>query len=181
MSTILDPIFLIPKIRCQICNQWPQKPLSTKFHENRWVSKILCPPYWVRHFQFRKSDVKFVISDLKNREVQTYAKIVEFPKFHVHYVGSAILIPKIQCQIRKQRPQKPWSTTFHENLWLSKILCPPYWVRHFEFRKSDVKFVISDPKNPRVQSYANIVEFPKFHVHHIGSAILNSKNPMSNS
>jgi len=24
---------------------------------------------------------------------------------------------------------------------------PPYWIRHFEFRKSDNKFVISDHKN----------------------------------
>ena len=37
-------------------------------------------------------------------------------------------IPKIQCQIRNQRPQKPWSTKFHENRWLSKILCPPFQI-----------------------------------------------------
>ena len=34
-------------IRSQICNQRPQKPWSTKFYENLWVSKILCPPFWI--------------------------------------------------------------------------------------------------------------------------------------
>ena len=56
MSAILDPPFRKMEIRCQIRNQRPQKPWSTKFHENRWVSKILCPPYWVRYSEFRKSD-----------------------------------------------------------------------------------------------------------------------------
>ena len=51
---------------------------------------------------------------------------------------------------------------------MSAILGPPYWVRHFEFRKSDVKFIISDPKSFRVQSFAEIVWFPKLHVRHIG-------------
>ena len=86
---------------------------------------------------------------------------------------SAILDPPfwkmgIRCQIRNHRPQKPWSTKFHENRSIYKILCPPYWVRHFEFRKSDVKFIISDPKSFRVQSFAEIVWFPKLHVRHIG-------------
>ena len=76
---------------------------------------------------------------------------------------------EIRCQIRDQRPQKPWSTKFHENRWVSKILCPPYWVRHFEFRKSDVKFIVSDPKSFRVQSFAEIVWFPKLHGRHIGN------------
>ena len=128
----MDPSFLIPKIQCQIRNQWSQKPWSTKFRENRWVSKILCPLYWVHHFKFRKSDVKFVINDLENCGVQTYAKIVEFPKFHVHYVGSAILISKIQCQIRKQPPRKLLSTEFCGNCmvfqnYVSDILD----IRHF--------------------------------------------------
>ena len=64
---------------------------------------------------------------------------------------------------------------------VSKISCSPYWIRHFEFRKSDVKFVISDLKNLGVLSYMKIVGFPKYYVRHIGSAILNSENPMSNS
>ena len=33
-----------------------------------------------------------------------------------------------------------------------KILCPPYWVLHFEFRKSDAKFIISDLKSPQKKS-----------------------------
>ena len=36
----------------------------------------------------------------------------------------------------------------------------------------------SDPKNSRVQSYAKIVEFPKFHVHRIGPASSKNENPM---
>ena len=39
---MLDPPFWILKIRCQIRNQRPQKPWSTKFHEN---SKLLCLPF----------------------------------------------------------------------------------------------------------------------------------------
>ena len=34
-----------------------------------------------------------------------------------------------------------------ENLTKFKILCLPYWIRHFEFAKSDFIFVISDVKN----------------------------------
>ena len=53
----------------------------------------------------------------------------------------------VECLNREQRSQKTWSTKFHENRWLSKISCPPYWARHFEFRKSEIKFIISNPEN----------------------------------
>ena len=82
--------------------------------------------------------------------------------------NSFFVYAKIKFEIRNQRPQKPWSTKFHENRWFSKILCPPYSVRHFEFRESDVKFIISDPESFWVQSFAEIVWFPKLHVRHIG-------------
>ena len=78
MSAILDPPFWEMEIRCQICNQRPQKPWSRKFHENRWVSKILCPPYSVRHFEFRKSGVKFIISDSKASEYRVSQKSCGF-------------------------------------------------------------------------------------------------------
>ena len=52
------------------------KTLSTKFYENRWVSKISCPLYWVRHFGFRKSDVTFIISDNESFWVQSFAGTV---------------------------------------------------------------------------------------------------------
>ena len=87
MSAILGPPFWKIEIRCQIRNQWPQKPWSTKFHENRWVLKILCPPYWVRHFEFRKSDVKFIIRGPKSFWVQSFAEIVWPPKLHVRHIG----------------------------------------------------------------------------------------------
>ena len=87
VSTILDPPFWKMEIRCQIRNQRPQKPWSTKVHENRWVPKKLCSPYWVRHFEFRKSDVKFIISDPKSFWVQSFAEIVWFPKLHVRHIG----------------------------------------------------------------------------------------------
>ena len=54
----------------------------------------------------------------------------------------------------------------------------PYWIRHLEKWKSDVKFVISDPNSPGVQSITKIVGFPKYYVRQIGSAILNSENPI---
>ena len=106
-----------------------------------------------------------------------------FHKFYVCHIRSAIRNSEniIWCQIRNQRPQKPWSTKFHENRWVSKILCLPYWVRHLEFRKSDVKVVISDRKNLKVLSSTKILAFPKYYVRHIGSAILNFENPISNS
>ena len=85
--------------------------------------------------------------------------------------------------LHKAGPAPPFPVSAHEYISgrLSKILCPPYWVRYFEFRKSDVKFVISDLKNLGVQSYVKIFGFPKYYVRHIGSAILNSENPMLNS
>ena len=106
-------------------------------------------------------------SDPKNPRVQSYAKIVEFPKFHVHHIGLA--------------SSKNGNPMFHENRWVPKILCLPYWVCHFEFRKFDVKFVISNLKNLGVLSSTKIVGFPRYYVRHIGSAILNSENSMSNS
>ena len=51
----------------------------------------------------------------------------------------------------------------------------------FSFWRSNLKFVISDPENPRVQRCIKIGEFPKFHVRHIESAISKNGNPMSNS
>ena len=87
MSAILDPPFWKVEIRCQTRNQRSQKPWSTKVRENRWVSKILCPPYWVRHFEFRKSDVEFTISDPKIFWVQSFTEIVWFPKLHVRHIG----------------------------------------------------------------------------------------------
>ena len=90
-------------------------------------------------------------------------------------------ILKIRFEIRNQWLRKPPSTELCENRRVSKILCPPYWIRHFDKWKSDVKFVISNPKSPAVQSSTKIVGFPKYYVRHIGSAILNSENPMSDS
>ena len=90
-------------------------------------------------------------------------------------------ILKIKFEVRNQWPRKPPSTELCENRRVSKISCPPYWIRHLKKWKSDVKFVISDPKSPKVRSSTKIVGFPKYYVRHIGSAILNYKSPMSNS
>ena len=92
-----------------------------------------------------------------------------------------IFILKIQFKIRNQRPRKPPSSALYKNWRVSKISCPSYWIRHFEKWKSDVKFIISDFKSTRVQSSTKIVGFQKYYVRHIGSAILNSEIPMSNS
>ena len=88
---------------------------------------------------------------------------------------------KIQFKIRNQRPRKPPSSELCENRRISKISCPSYWIRHFDKWKSDIKFVISHPKSPGVQSSTKNVGFSKSYVRHTGSAILNSENPMSNS
>ena len=86
MSAILDPPFRKIEFRGPMRNQRPQKPSSTKFHENHWVSKILCPPYWVRHFEFWKSDFKFIISTPKSFWVQSFAKIMWLTKLHVRHI-----------------------------------------------------------------------------------------------
>ena len=44
-----------------------------------------------------------------------------------------------------------------------------------------VKFVINDLKNLEVQSSTKIARFPKYYASHIGSAVLNFKNPKPNS
>ena len=49
-------------------------------------------------------------------------------------LGPPFWISKIRYQIRNQRPQKPWSTKFHENRWLSKILCSPFWIPKIRYQ-----------------------------------------------
>ena len=66
VSVILDPLCGISKIQFEICNQRPREPLSTDLCENRRISKISWSPYWIRHFEKWKFDVKFVISDPKS-------------------------------------------------------------------------------------------------------------------
>ena len=65
------------------------------------------PPYWIRHFEFWKSNFRFVISDPENPQVQSIRGIDGIVDFM-----SAILHPpfwnsKIWYRIRNQRPQKP--------------------------------------------------------------------------
>ena len=50
-------------------------------------------------------------------------------------------------QERKRRSVPFLKFIPRKSLDVSKILRPPYWVRLFEFRKSDVKFIIGDPKS----------------------------------
>ena len=59
---------------------------------------------------------------------------------------------------------------------MSAILDPLYGILKIQFEIRN-----QWPKNPWVQSYAKIVEFPKFHVHHIEPAISKNEKPMSNS
>ena len=69
------------------------------------------------------------------------------------------------------KPWKPPSTELCENRRVSKISCPPYCFRYFEFQKSDVKFITSEPKSLWIQSLAEIVWFSTLHVRHIGSPL----------
>ena len=62
--------------------------MSSK-NSNGFILEITCPI----ESKFKwKSNLKFVIGDPENLRVQSFAKILEFPKFHVRYiyVGSAI-------------------------------------------------------------------------------------------
>ena len=70
------------------------------------------PPYWIRHFEFGKSDVKFVISDLKNCGV-LMRKSLAFQT--IMPLGLPFWIPKIRCEIHNQPPRKFLSTEFSGN------------------------------------------------------------------
>ena len=53
---------------------------------------------------------------------------------------------------------------------------PPYWMRHFEFLESKIRFGISDSRNLSITNFIQIRTFLIFQVRHIGSAILHFKN-----
>ena len=38
---------------------------------------------------------------------------------------------------------------------------PPYWIRHLEISKSEIRFAISDLENPRIPSFVEIGDFFK--------------------
>ena len=62
MSAILDPPLWQPKNTHQIRNQRLRKPRAHFLLRLENFSKIR-PPYWIRHFVFRKTDSRFGISD----------------------------------------------------------------------------------------------------------------------
>ena len=125
MSAILDPVYGILKIQFKIRNQRPRKPPSSELCENR-AFKISCPSYWIRHFEKWKSDVKFLISDLKSPGVRSSTKIVGFHNY---------------------RPQKLLSRGFPGNHVVSKISFPTYWIsailrRLWLFKKDETIFFL---------------------------------------
>ena len=177
MSAILDPPFWKMEIWCQIRNQRPQKPWSTKFHGNRWVAKILCPPYWVRHFEFRKSNVRFRINDLKSFWVQSFAEIMWFPKLHVWLVldichfakgiaiwdrwdnfflvvqlfRSSLIIVRIESQYSfgsKKNYEKKYPI-----FWYFSPNLAPYWISYWTKLNFDPGFLKSIPKTIRKHGF----------------------------
>ena len=75
LATLLDPPFWISKILVQIRNWWPQKPLYTNFQKQIQKNVILWSPPWSRHFEFPKSELRFVISDPKHSYVTIIIRI----------------------------------------------------------------------------------------------------------
>ena len=80
------------------------------------------PPYWIRHFIFRKTGSRFGISDPELVKVATFFYVFGFipcilvRKMHFLIKMSAILDPpfwksKNPHQIRNQRPRKPLEPT----------------------------------------------------------------------
>ena len=114
------------------------------------MSAILGPPFWILKIRCRISN---------QRPQKPWSTELCKNRWLSNILGPPFWIPKNRCQIRNQRPQKPWSTELCENRWIS--IRPPYGVRNFEFRKSDVKFIISHPESFSVQSFAVIVWFFK--------------------
>ena len=128
MCVIWNPLYGILKIQFEIRIQRSRKPSSTEVCENRRVSIISCPPYWIRHVEKCKSDVKFVISDPKTMKYKVLRKSLSIENIMSAILGPSFWIPKIQCQIHNQLSQKLLSREFRGNRVVSKIACPTYWI-----------------------------------------------------
>ena len=98
------------------------------------------PPYWIRHFEFLKSNFKLIINNPETLRIQYFRGIDEFSDVTTAISDPPFWILKIKFQIRNQRSQKPLRAKYQKNQW--------------NFR---------------------------FHLGHIGSAILDLKNIISDS
>ena len=68
LPTILDPPFWIFKNWIQYCNQRPQKLLTAEFQKDGMTFSKICPPYWIRHFEFWKSEFRSWSATWKTEE-----------------------------------------------------------------------------------------------------------------
>ena len=117
MSAILDPLYGIVKIQFEIRNQRPRKPPNTELCENRRISKISYPPYWIRHFEKWKSDVKFVVENPKSPGVRSSTKIVGFPKYYVRHFK----FRKFDVKFIISDPKSFRIQSFAEIVWFPKL------------------------------------------------------------
>lgn len=78
VNIILFSIILLPIVLKHIIIQYKlkmKKPLDKNFDKNPHIFLEFCLPYWNRHFEFRKSDSRFVIGDPKNHKIPIFIKI----------------------------------------------------------------------------------------------------------
>ena len=88
-------------------------------------------------------------------------------------MDSPFRILKIQYQNWIQRPQKPKYHQFYQGSNIFDNFGPRYWIRFFEFWKSNIRFGFNDPRNLSIISFIKIRTFLIILVRHIGCAILN--------
>ena len=96
-------------------DQHPQKPLNSNFEPNLSFFSNFSPPYWIYHFQFRKSNSKIFIIDIKNPWIKILSKML--PSNY----GPPFWISKVWWQDRNQRPRKPLYSNFQSNLSFLRI------------------------------------------------------------
>ena len=129
MSAILSPPFWIPKIRCQIHIQRPQKLLSTEFRGNRVISKIACPTFWIsailrRTWLFEIGETIFSLQ-------------FNYSDHHWSQLGSS---PNTLLARKKIMQKKiPIFWYFSQNL-------APYWISYWTKLNFDHEFLNRIPK-----------------------------------
>ena len=116
---------------------------KSKVLDKRWRMKKLKIVYLrLKMFtqEFSGSLITNLVSDLQNSRWRK-------PNFNLREYRWKLLLRGFKVAIRNQRPRKSLSNNFHRHYRRFKFWCPLSWIRHLEFFKSYIGFVISNIKN----------------------------------
>ena len=178
MSTTFDPPFLIPKIRCQIRNQWPQRTLEYKVPRKSLafqniISAILGPPFRIPKIrcqihnqpppkllstEFCGYCVVFQNSMSGILDVRHFAKGIaiwdRWDKFFlaVQLFRSPLIIVRIKSQYSfgsKKNYEKQKFPIF----WYFSPNLAPYWIFYWTKLNFDHGFLKSTPKTIRKHGF----------------------------